>query len=1037
MQEVVRIPALLSSPGAGRAGRGAVRRAVGVFLMGTLMATALELQVSPDGDDANPGTAERPLRTLAGARDAVRRLNRDLQGDLVVLLHAGDYPLTSPVVFEPQDSGSNGYRVVYRAAAGVGSARILGLRRLRGWTRGDDGIWELDLGAPAEFHTLYENGRRARKARHPNYVHHPEQPTAAAPYLTSEDGSPLGQSGTDSRSWITWRPGDLDLPPLTLGQMKITLFPWGKCDWQRWTCPVTEMDPLGRRITFDNLGDATQILGQARYYLEDHPVFLDAPGEFYLDQTRGRLRYLPMADGDPNELDVSMPVVHDLIRLQGTGLEDPVHHLAFEGLTFEGTDGLAPVLHWWTRAWGRTDHGLIRLSASHHIEVRNCHLKNSGRHGILMVGENLYNTVSGCWIEQLGVNGVTLCTWPGRPKEAARNPRLEHNILTNNRIHDVGQLSLYAACIELLSGSHNEISNSEFYNSPRYAITLRGNTTGDTKGENLQTKANLEPATGNLFRHLRIHDCGQDSGDMGALHACMVNLPGGTAINTYEQITIENTRAVEGMRDIVPDGIFLDWPNQTMQQVFKNVHIVDSQGQPLRTNGPGNAVSAKAENVSWKKGFDPSRMQYEQIGLQADFPAEFGGQGESYRAPGVPTDLRGQAAGSSTVALTWVAPPDADSRRRLVYHIRSDGRLVGNTTETHFLDRGLVESSRYLYRLEAGKGPVGPRGASSAEIAVTTLPDTTPPTVVSARLGNSLKLVAVRFSKPVAKASSEARESYSIEPTGEVQQAQCLDGSPDTVLLTLTTALPGTEAHTITVQGILDRAATPNGMAGAQRLPIEAQPMLIHYALDEVSGEQALDSSGNGNHGRLEGESAWRPDDGRVCGALELDGLTGWIRGPDGIDLGAGDFTLAAWIWKATSGPAIVLAKGNGFTLAREWSWGWEWPTGANNIAFRATNRYWSTAPNSLEPRQWTHIAFVRQGGQGFSYVNGKPSGGPHDLSSLGDLSNDKPLRVGRREHEPAPAFFNGRLDDLRIYAAALTEGDIRALLADQCVTGE
>ena len=35
---------------------------------------AAELYVSPDGNDANPGTQARPLKTLAAARQAVRKL---------------------------------------------------------------------------------------------------------------------------------------------------------------------------------------------------------------------------------------------------------------------------------------------------------------------------------------------------------------------------------------------------------------------------------------------------------------------------------------------------------------------------------------------------------------------------------------------------------------------------------------------------------------------------------------------------------------------------------------------------------------------------------------------------------------------------------------------------------------------------------------------------------------------------------------------------------------------------------------------------
>jgi hypothetical protein len=76
--------------------------------------------------------------------------------------------------------------------------------------------------------------------------------------------------------------------------------------------------------------------------------------------------------------------------------------------------------------------------------------------------ENRHNTVSGCWIEQMSVNGITLCNRFGNPSgKVATRDRLEHNVLTNNRIHDVGQLSIYNACVNLVNGSHNKVSHSE------------------------------------------------------------------------------------------------------------------------------------------------------------------------------------------------------------------------------------------------------------------------------------------------------------------------------------------------------------------------------------------------------------------------------------------------------------------------------------------------------------------------------------------------------------------------------------------------
>ena len=44
------------------------------ILIGAAMCPARELIVASDGNDTNPGTADRPLATLDGARAAVRKV---------------------------------------------------------------------------------------------------------------------------------------------------------------------------------------------------------------------------------------------------------------------------------------------------------------------------------------------------------------------------------------------------------------------------------------------------------------------------------------------------------------------------------------------------------------------------------------------------------------------------------------------------------------------------------------------------------------------------------------------------------------------------------------------------------------------------------------------------------------------------------------------------------------------------------------------------------------------------------------------------
>ena len=92
-----------------------------------LSACATEWYVSPMGNDANPGTPERPLATIEKARDLVRS-RRDAR-PATVHLRAGVYPLREGLCFTVEDSGTASAPIVYRAFAGE-EVRLVGGRTI-------------------------------------------------------------------------------------------------------------------------------------------------------------------------------------------------------------------------------------------------------------------------------------------------------------------------------------------------------------------------------------------------------------------------------------------------------------------------------------------------------------------------------------------------------------------------------------------------------------------------------------------------------------------------------------------------------------------------------------------------------------------------------------------------------------------------------------------------------------------------------------------------------------------------------------------
>jgi len=97
---------------------------------------AIDLYVSPDGNDANTGSKEKPLATITKARDAVRpMIAAGLKAPVNVYLRGGTYRLDEPLAFGPQDSGAEDFAVTYAAQPGE-TVVVSGGRPITGWKRG-------------------------------------------------------------------------------------------------------------------------------------------------------------------------------------------------------------------------------------------------------------------------------------------------------------------------------------------------------------------------------------------------------------------------------------------------------------------------------------------------------------------------------------------------------------------------------------------------------------------------------------------------------------------------------------------------------------------------------------------------------------------------------------------------------------------------------------------------------------------------------------------------------------------------------------
>ncbi len=589
-----------------------------------------EFYVSISGNDSGDGSKNAPFATIEKAKQAVRTVNKNMTGDIVINILPGDYFVEKTIEYSYSDSGSNGFDVVYRAVDGPLSVRLIGAKKLVGWTKDKENIWKVSV--DHSFYTLYENNQRAIKARYPNKAFDTNFPVAKAPYLRTVDPN------MQNYKTIMYDKNDLGSIAFSdIADASIVIWPWNKCDWHMWVNPILSVDKANGIITPKfTAGVEGGAIGvnipfglDARYYIEGMYELLDAPGEFHLDTKTNTLYYWPY-EGDPNaQTEVFAPTVQTIIKVAGTTGAHLAQNLVFDGLSLEKTDFVRGMRGWFEADSPRI--GTMDMTNAQNIKITGCRFKNTGLTGLFMHTRSGQNYVSDCLFEDIGNSGIIM--------QGNKGESIAYNTIENVLIHDIGQNSIDCAGINLVSVQNNTITNVEVYNSPRYGISVRGGAQSFqwyTAPNDLDNEKYSGRCRNNIIKNIKLYKTNQDSGDTAALHTAGVSferVPYNT--NYYENIYIDDIYAHPSMKDAAPNGIYGDY--QTFGQSFKNIKVTNQNGytdvnrpdvkykdflsySQLRYNESGLGTF---ENCSWYPGFDEAKMDYENMGITKDFPLKY------------------------------------------------------------------------------------------------------------------------------------------------------------------------------------------------------------------------------------------------------------------------------------------------------------------------------------------------------------------------------------------------------------------------------
>ena len=365
--------------------------AIAALLLVPLAAlNAAEIRVSPAGNDANPGTADKPLATIAAAQ----RTSRAIAGReaVTVLLHTGVYYLPETICFTTADSGST-----YAAAPGEKPVISGGARLSLDWTPFRDGIFQAKTPAELAMDQLFVNGQRQHMARYPNYDPKAKQfngsaADAIAPQRVARWADPANGyiHAMHNALWgdMHWR---------ILGKK-----PDGSLDyeggWQN-----NRPSPMHKHFRF----------------VENIREELDSPGEWFHDARSGVLYFCPPAGVDLKTATVEVVRLRHLIEFNGTK-ERPVKSVTLRGLTFRHAartfmDNREPLLRSdWTTHRG----GAVVFDGAEDAAIEDCDFDQLGGNTVFVSNYNRRIAVRGCLIRESGANGIAFV---GDPK-AVRSP---------------------------------------------------------------------------------------------------------------------------------------------------------------------------------------------------------------------------------------------------------------------------------------------------------------------------------------------------------------------------------------------------------------------------------------------------------------------------------------------------------------------------------------------------------------------------------------------------------------------------------------
>ncbi|MBR5561763.1 MAG: right-handed parallel beta-helix repeat-containing protein [Clostridia bacterium] len=368
-----------------------------------------DLIVAPDGDDANEGTLEAPLKTFEKAKELIKNIESD--ETVTVWFREGTYPIENTVEFTAEDRGN----VLYRSYPDE-EVVFSGAKEISGWSETTiNGINAFVTDMPIEsdddyFRSLFKDGKRLSRSNYPKTGVFKVfgEPLAEE----SVPGSHAPDFFTHALAFYADKNDIIDFENSNDVDVRIMHF------WRDDLLPIHSVNTETGRIQITK-PSAMRIRVEDNYIFENVKEALSLPGEWYLDRSEDKLYYIPQV-GDTVENTVLYAGINEqLLTLNGAS------GISFQGINFENTDwdhvdgihtgkAFDPSHPMYQTIKYGADHpqaafevpAAIYISSSSNINFTDCRFENISYTAVKFDKASENCDVTSCMFNEIGANAI-------------------------------------------------------------------------------------------------------------------------------------------------------------------------------------------------------------------------------------------------------------------------------------------------------------------------------------------------------------------------------------------------------------------------------------------------------------------------------------------------------------------------------------------------------------------------------------------------------------------------------------------------------